>query len=107
MFVAKDANGMLRNPENVPLIVRLGRARKMTEMLGSGTYHNKREIADMFSMSMSQVSRTCRAAFLSPVIVEKLVTGAIPFARFAAVSDKLIALPLWSESELHALLGIE
>lgn len=107
MFVAKDANGMLRNPENVPHIVRLGRARKMVEMLGSGTYHDKREIADMFSMSMSQVSRTCRAAFLSPVIVEKLVTGAIPFARFAAVSDNLIALPLWSESELHALLGIE
>ena len=105
MFIAKDANGMLRSPENVPIIVRLARARKMIEMLGSGTYHNKQEIAEMFGMSSTQVSRTCRSAFLSPVIVEKLVTGALPFSTFAAVSDKLIALPLWAEQ--HRLLGIE
>ena len=55
----------------------------------------------MFGMSMPNVSRTLRSAFLSLVIV----SGAIPFTRFAAVSDRLIALPLWVEQ--HALLGIE
>jgi len=105
MFVAKDDNGMLRNPENVPLIVRLGRGRKIVEFLGSGTYKSKREVCDMLGMSSSLISRVCRSAFLSPVIVEKLVTGAIPFSRFSAVAEQVIARPLWSEQ--HALLGIE
>ncbi len=65
MFVAKDENGELRNPENVPILVRLSRGRKMIEMLGSGTYRNKKEIADMFGMSLPNVSRTIRSAFLS------------------------------------------
>ena len=75
MFIAKDEDGNLVNPENVPIIVRLARARKMIEMLSSGTYRNKQEIGDMFGMSQAQVSRLCRSAFLSPVIVEKLVDG--------------------------------
>ena len=75
MFIAKDEDGNLVNPENVPIIVRLARARKMIEMLSSGTYKNKQEIGDMFGMSQAQVSRLCRSAFLSPVIVEKLVDG--------------------------------
>lgn len=105
MFIAKDEDGNLVNPENVPIIVRLARARKMIEMLSSGTYKNKQEIGDMFGMSQAQVSRLCRSAFLSPVIVEKLVDGTLPLPRFTAVADKLITLPLWAEQ--HALLGID
>ena len=56
-------------------------------------------------MSQAQVSRLCRSAFLSPVIVEKLVDGTLPLPRFTAVADKLITLPLWAEQ--HALLGID
>lgn len=85
----------------MPIIVCLAHARKMIELLSSRTYRNKKEIAEMFGMSMPNVSRTLRSAFLSLVIV----SGAIPFTRFAAVSDRLIALPLWVEQ--HALLGIE
>ena len=65
MFIAKDEDGNLVNPENVPIIVRLARARKMIEMLSSGTYRNKQEIGDMFGMSQAQVSRLCRSVFLS------------------------------------------
>ena len=101
----QDEDGNLVNPENVPIIVRLARARKMIEMLSSGTYKNKQEIGDMFGMSQAQVSRLCRSAFLSPVIVEKLVDGTLPLPRFTAVADKLITLPLWAEQ--HALLGID
>ena len=72
MFIAKDEDGNLVNPENVPIIVRLARTRKMIEMLSSGAYRNKQEIGDMFGMSQAQVSRLCRSAFLSRVIVERL-----------------------------------
>ena len=65
MFIAKDEDGNLVNPENVPIIVRLARARKMIEMLSSGTYKNEQEIGDMFGMSQAQVSRLCRSVFLS------------------------------------------
>lgn len=105
MFVAKDENGVLRNPENVPIIVRLGRGRKIVEFLGSGTYKSKREVCEMFGMSASLVSRICRSAFLSPAVVEKLVTGHIPVSRFTEISDQLLANPLWAEQ--HKLLGIE
>lgn len=101
MFIAKDEDGNLVNPENVPIIVRLAQARKVIEMLSSGTYKNKQEIGDMFGMSQAQVSRLCRSAFLSPVIVD----GTLPLPRFTAVADKLITLPLWAEQ--HALLGID
>lgn len=53
MFIAKDEDGNLVNPENVPIIVRLARARKMIEMLSSGTYRNKQEIGDMLGMSQA------------------------------------------------------
>ena len=76
------------------IIVRLARARKMIEMLSSGTYKNKQEIGDMFVMSQAQVSRLCRSAFLSPVIVEKLVDCTLLLPRFTAVADKLITLSL-------------
>ena len=104
MFIAKDEDGNLKNPENVPIIVRLARSRKMIEMLTSGTYKNKQTLCDMFGMSLAQVSRICRTAFLSPVIVEKLIDGTLPVPRFTAVADKLITLPLWAEQ--HALPGI-
>ena len=58
--------------------------RKLIEMLSSGTYRNKQEVGDMFGMSQAQVSRLCRSAFLSPVIVEKLVDGTLPLPRFTA-----------------------
>ena len=54
---------------------------------------------------LAQIARTCRTAFLSPVIVEKLINGTLPLPRFTAVADKLITLPLWAEQ--HALLGID
>ena len=77
----------------------------MAEMCMYETYRKKPEIGDMFGMCQAQVSRLCRSAFLSPVIVEKLVDGTLPLPRFTAVADKLITLPLWAEQ--HALLGID
>ena len=37
MFIAKDEDGNLVNPENVPIVICLARARKMIEMLVDGT----------------------------------------------------------------------
>lgn len=105
MFVAKDENGELRNPENVPILVRLGRGWKMIEMLGSGTYHNKKEIADMFGMSLPNVSRTIRSAFLPFARHRRQACLRLNPIHTLRYRVKLVTLPLWAEQ--HALLGIE
>ena len=91
MFIAKDEDGNLVNPENVPIIVRLARARKMIEMLSSGTYRNKQEIGDMFGMSQAQVSRLCRSAFLSrgPLRAARPLAAPSGFALRAQATRRL------------------
>lgn len=44
----------------------------------------------MFGMSQAQVLKICHTAFLSLLIVEKLVDGALSVLRFAVVFGKLI-----------------
>lgn len=104
-FVAVDAFGMPNHPEAVPIIVRIARARKMVEMLASGTYTCCQDLGDAFGMSQSRISRITRTAFLSPIIVEKVVTGKLPAAKVAALADKLSTLPLWADQ--HKALGID
>ena len=72
LFVKVDENGTPTHPEAMPIIVRLGRAMRMVEMLKSGTYTSQNEVAESMAMSRSMVSRVLRTAFLSPVIVERL-----------------------------------
>ena len=103
-FVAVDSNGVPPHPEAVPIIVRLARARKMVEMLISGTYSCRQELGDVFGMSQSRISRITRTAFLSPIIVEKVIRGQIPASKVAALADRLSTMPLWADQ--HKALGI-
>ena len=56
-------------------------------------------------MPKQMISRITRSAFLSPVIVEKVITGQILAQKVSLLADKLIALPLWADQ--HRLLGID
>ena len=56
-------------------------------------------------MPKQMISRITRSAFLSPVIVEKVITGQIPAQKVSLLADKLISLPLWADQ--HRLLGID
>ena len=105
LFVKVDENRTPTHPEAMPIIVRLGRAMRMVEMLKSGTYTSQNEVAESMAMSRSMVSRVLRTAFLSPVIVEKVVSGRLPVSRVLELAEKVNMMPLWSDQ--HKFLNIE
>ena len=105
LFAKVDENGTPMHPEAMPIIVRLGRAMRMVEMLKSGTYTSQNEVAESMAMSRSMVSRVLRTAFLSPVIVEKVVSGRLPVSRVLELAEKVNMMPLWSDQ--HKFLNIE
>ena len=55
-------------------------------------------------MSQSRISRITRTAFLSPIIIEKVITGKIPASKVSALADRLSMMPLWADQ--HKALGI-
>jgi len=103
-FVSVDSYGIPQHPEGVPIIVRIARSRKMVEMLASGTYSCRSQLGEAFGMSQSRISRITRTAFLSPIIIEKVVTGQLSASRVSALADRLSMMPLWSDQ--HKALGI-
>ena len=104
-FVKVDGMGRPKNPEEVPIIVKLGRAYRMSELMLSGTYKSRQEVADALGVSVSLVSRILNCAFVSPVIVEKVLHGEISAAKVMNLVEKVHTLPFWSDQ--HRFLGIE
>lgn len=105
MFVAIGEDGAPQHPEMVPILVKLGRANKMLEMLASGTYADRKDMSDCLGMDRRTVARTVNAAFLSPVIVERIVSGQLPPQRVQPIIDKMNTMLLWADQ--HRALGIE
>ena len=105
MFVATDADGNPKCPEGVPMIVRLGRAQKLLKGILDGTFVSQAHAGESICVSSAQASRLVRMSFLSPYIVEKLISGKLNTARVWGMIDKLIAIPFWADQ--HRLLGLE
>lgn len=84
----------------VPKVLR--QSRKWLELLASGTYRDKKQLADTLGFNGSYFGKMLRFPFLSPVIVEKIRNGELPDVSVT----KLMTLtsPLWAEQ--HKALGI-
>lgn len=105
MFVAVDRNGHPKKPEGVPIIVRMGRGRKLLDGILSGEFESQAHAGESIGASKTQSSRLIRLAFLSPEIVEKVLAGRLNAQRTMDLAEKLISIPIWSEQ--HKALGIE
>ncbi len=81
----------------------LRQARRWLELLTSGTYRDKKQLADALSFNGSYFGKMLRFPFLSPIIVDKIRNGELPDVSVT----KLMTLtsPLWAEQ--HKELGIE
>jgi len=79
------------------------RSHKWLELLTSGTYHDRKSLAEALGLSNSYLGRILRFPFLSPIVVQKIMDGELPDISVT----KLMANPslLWSEQ--HRLLGID
>ena len=104
MYVTVGKNGVPQYPDRLPIVVRFARSRKMVEMLCKGAHKTRADLCKVFKMTHGTLSRTLRFAFLSPVIVEKVVTGQLSATLVMAKSEELITHPIWADQ--HNILGI-
>ena len=81
----------------------LRRSRKWAELLSSGTYHDKKSLADALGLSNSYLGKMLRLAYLSPRIVEAIMLGELPSVSVSKLMG--IGTPIWEEQE--RLLGFE
>lgn len=72
------------------------------ELLTSGTYHTKNELADAIGLSRSYLARVTQLPFLSPDIVEGVMDGRIDKASVTMLMKA--TSPLWAEQ--HRQMGI-
>ena len=105
MFVPVGKDGVPQRPEILPIVVKLARARKMVEMMAKGECDSRKDISDKYGMNRATVSRTISAAFLSPEIVSRVISGRIPIPKVQSLIEKLNVIPLWADH--HRFLGIE
>ena len=105
LFVTVDKNGMPLHPEVMPLVVKIARAQKMLEMLMSGQFKSREEIAESLGFSRSTAAKIVSVAFLSPEIVRRVVKGTLPTNRVQKLLERINNVPLWADQ--HAFLGIE
>ena len=93
------------HPKVMPLVVKIARAQKMMEMLMSGQFKSREEIAESLGFSRSTAAKIVSVAFLSPEIVRRVVKGTLPTNRVQKLLERINNVPLWADQ--HAFLGIE
>lgn len=81
----------------------LRQARRWLELLASGTYQDKKQLADALGFNGSYFGKMLRFPFLSPVIVEKIRNGELP--EVSVTKLMTLTSPLWLKQ--HKELGIE
>ncbi len=79
----------------------LRNSRKWTELLTSGTYADKKSLADALGLSAVYLGRVLRLSSLSPRIVEKVMSGELDVSVTKLME---ITTSVWSEQ--HRQLGL-
>ncbi len=103
-FIRQNASGLPDNPEEIPILARLGKANAMLEMLLSGTYASRGELATALNVNTVTISRTLNFAFVAPEIIEGLMRGEIPASKVIALADKVNMMPFWADQ--HRFVGV-
>ena len=67
------------------------------ELLTSGTYASKKDLARALGLSGSWVAKRIRLQFFSPRIVETIMNGSRPDISVEKLSH--ISTPIWEEQE--------
>ena len=105
LYVSVGKDGVPLHPEHLPILVKIGRAERMLELLASGKFMSREKLAQHLGMSNSSVSKILPTAFLSPTIVQMAVEGKLVNSRLSLLLERLPNLPLWADQ--HRFLGID
>lgn len=79
------------------------KTRQNLELLTSGTYETKKDLANALGVSGTYISRTLRMQFLSPTIVERIFKGELPDLSVERMSR--CTTLIWAEQEAALLDG--
>ena len=75
----------------------LRKCHKWADLLTTGTYHDKKALADALGLSNSYLGKMLRLAYLSPRIVEAIMLGELPSISVTKLQE--IDTPIWEEQE--------
>ena len=96
-LILEEGTASLRNVDN-RLIALIARSRRWWEMITSGRASSINEVATLEGIDPSDVGRSLQLAFLSPEIVEAIVTGRQPVDLTTQKLRRLSALPFaWDQ----------
>ena len=100
--IVARANGEEREADPASAAIQtLRNSRRWTELLTSGTYADKKSLADALGLSAVYLGRVLRLASLSPRIVEKVMSGEL---NISVTQLMEITTPIWTEQ--HRQLGL-
>ena len=103
-YIKPNESGKVETPDEIPAIVRLGRAQAILDTMVSGTYASRKAVADALDTTVSTVSRLLNFAFVSPDIIERFLRGEISATKVAEVAESVHSMPLWAEQ--HKAMGV-
>lgn len=75
----------------------LRKCHKWADLLTTGTYHDKKALADALGLSNSYLGKMLRLAYLSPRIVEAIMPGELPSISVTKLQE--LDAPIWEEQE--------
>jgi hypothetical protein len=75
----------------------LRKCHKWADLLTTGTYHDKKALADALGLSNSYLGKMLRLAYLSPRIVEAIMLGELPSISVTKLQE--LDTPIWEEQE--------
>ena len=103
-FVTPDAKGgSAEGVDDVPFVQILGRAQRWKTLLATGAYGSKTALARALGVDKANLTAVLRLPYLSPVIVEKVLSGELADASVRRYGR--LASPFWYDQ--HKALGIE
>ena len=103
-FVTPDAKGgAAEGMDEVPFVRILGRAQRWKTLLATGVYGSKTELARALGVDKANLTSVLRLPYLSPVIVEKVLSGELADASVRRYRQ--LSSPFWYDQ--HKALGIE
>ena len=81
----------------------LRKCHKWADLLTTGTYHDKKALADALGLSNSYLGKMLRLAYLSPRIVEAIMLGELPSISVTKLQE--LDTPIWEEQERQLGFG--
>lgn len=100
---ASDDEDASSSAGDLAVVRALRKSYRWADLLSSGTYHDKKALADALGISNSYLGKMLRLVYLSPRIVEAIMLGELPFISVTKLQE--LDTPIWEEQERQLGFG--